>query len=329
MNKNGTFQLDVYKLYAECSSLSEMVSGLTELLCTHFAPIRFSISINLNDKTVFNAGDSIEYTESYPMAENEFFTGVIRTTSPFPEEDLFTTVSSLISLKIKHDSEKFSQAAETTMRILSITFHDVRNTLGSISGIAQLMELDADGNEELLSSIHDVISIVKKFDEESTSTMKLFRNQPVIYKNDIFNLSDLCTKIMKRNGRVYQLSSINLVESVQDNIRCSGDESRVIDIFTELLVNAATALDVDGGTITVSVSQERDKAVISVTHDGPPIKNDIQEYIFIPFFTTKEKGRGLGLPRIARYLNDWGGSIRHESDEVHPVRFVVTLPITL
>jgi len=220
-------------------------------------------------------------------------------------------------------------STDTTERILGITFHDVRNTLGSISGIAQLMEMDAGDNKEILESVHDIVKIIETFDQDSISAMRLIRGQPLSYDKSSFSLSDLCESILKRSSRVYQLSSIDLVSDIGSSIICVGDENRVREIFQELLTNAATALGEDGGEITVSVKEIATNIEISVSHNGTSIKSDVQEYIFTPFFTTKEKGRGMGLTRIQHFLNDWDGRIELSSNSNEPVCFVATFPVNL
>lgn len=322
------FQLDAYKNSAQAATLGELVEKLHTMLKSHFSPSQFSIEIVLPGvETALKSPEFDRYPVEADLTVDEVYRGTLFSDSPVSDE-IVLTLKDIISRKIEFLTAVYNESAETAKRILGITYHDVRNTLGSISGIAQLMELDAGDNPEINGSIKDIITIVKRFDVESADTMKLLRGQPLLYSSDSFDLSEMCAGILKRNSRVYQLSNIELVESVQENILCSCDEEKVRDIFTELLVNAATALEGTGGKIEVSVHLEKNNVIFRVSHDGHPIKSDVQEYIFIPFFTTKEKGRGMGLSRISRYLQDWGGSIHYSSSEKNPVEFVVSIPIT-
>jgi signal transduction histidine kinase len=79
-------------------------------------------------------------------------------------------------------------------------------------------------------------------------------------------------------------------------------------VFVNLLVNAAHAMK-GRGTIRVSFSAIPDACQIAVADDGPGIPTDVLDKIFVPFFTTKSRGSGLGLPTAKRLVEAHRGSI--------------------
>jgi signal transduction histidine kinase len=98
------------------------------------------------------------------------------------------------------------------------------------------------------------------------------------------------------------------------------------DILVNLLLNARQAL-AEKGTVQLTAACNRDHAVeIVVADDGPGIPPDKVERIFEPYFTTKEKGTGLGLTIVKHNAELYGGTVRVESVLGHGAKFTVILP---
>jgi signal transduction histidine kinase len=99
------------------------------------------------------------------------------------------------------------------------------------------------------------------------------------------------------------------------HVRIDGEPARVVAdaellkiVFVNLLVNAGHAMQ-GRGTILVSLSSIADMCQIGFTDEGPGIPLDVLENIFTPFFTTKVRGSGLGLPTVRRLIEAHQGTI--------------------
>jgi signal transduction histidine kinase len=79
-------------------------------------------------------------------------------------------------------------------------------------------------------------------------------------------------------------------------------------VFVNLLVNAAHAMQ-GRGTIHVSLASIADMCQMAFADEGPGIPADVLEKIFTPFFTTKVRGSGLGLPTVRRLIEAHHGTI--------------------
>lgn len=98
------------------------------------------------------------------------------------------------------------------------------------------------------------------------------------------------------------------------------------DILVNLLLNARQAM-AEKGTVQLTATCNRDQAVeIVVADDGPGIPPDKVERIFEPYFTTKEKGTGLGLTIVKHNVELYGGTVRVESVLGQGAKFTVILP---
>src|SRR5262249_48332780 len=98
------------------------------------------------------------------------------------------------------------------------------------------------------------------------------------------------------------------------------------EIFVNLLQNAREALP-DTGKISIFVSCRSDYSIeIAIVDNGPGIPVDKLELIFQAYYTTKEKGTGLGLATVKHNLELYGGTVRAESELGKGSRFILELP---
>ena len=101
----------------------------------------------------------------------------------------------------------------------------------------------------------------------------------------------------------------------------------VSETFLNVLQNAREALDGKTGNIRISARTKPDLSVeVSVADDGPGIPPEQQARIFEPYYTTKEKGTGLGLATVKHNVELYGGSVRVESGLGKGARFTLIFP---
>lgn len=107
------------------------------------------------------------------------------------------------------------------------------------------------------------------------------------------------------------------------------NEARLIQVFTNLLSNAADAMTERAGEHTIHVSSGTDargRATIEIRDSGAGIARDHLQRVFEPFFTTKPHGLGLGLAICQRIIASFGGEIQVESSPGQGAAFRISLP---
>ena len=144
---------------------------------------------------------------------------------------------------------------------------------------------------------------------------------------DTFANSDYSIKTV-RTGRL-QLKYKATVERRYGDlppIRCV--LSQLNQVFMNLLVNAAQAMDTPG-TITITTRREGGDVLISVADTGKGIASEHRKKIFDPFFTTKPVGSGTGLGLYLAFgiVRKHGGDIQVESEPGRGTTFTLRLPI--
>lgn len=115
-----------------------------------------------------------------------------------------------------------------------------------------------------------------------------------------------------------------------EDIFVYADKSHLIRIINNLLKNAIQAIPNDhSGKIFVSLYKDIDKAIIQIKDNGHGIDDSKKEKIFIPNFTTKSSGSGLGLPICKKLIESMDGEIFFETEVNKGTSFFVKLPIKI
>jgi nitrogen fixation/metabolism regulation signal transduction histidine kinase len=113
----------------------------------------------------------------------------------------------------------------------------------------------------------------------------------------------------------------------QDEIISELDKTQLIRIITNLVKNAAHALDeVKSKKVEVSVEQDKGNVVIKVADNGKGISEEDKERVFEPKFTTKSSGMGLGLPMVKNIVEAYNGTITFTSQLNKGTVFKIVLP---
>src|SRR5204863_275980 len=111
-------------------------------------------------------------------------------------------------------------------------------------------------------------------------------------------------------------------------VPCDGTLMR--QAFLNLLINAVEAME-GAGKLTVAVDRVKERGAervrIVVEDTGPGIPDAQMAKIFVPFFTTKSNGTGLGLSLVQNAVIAHNGRIEVQNIELHGARFIITLPL--
>jgi len=138
--------------------------------------------------------------------------------------------------------------------------------------------------------------------------------------NDILekNLSFLAPEIEKNSYKIHKRLATHVRE-------IQADPGLLYEAFLNILMNAMQAMPA-GGTITVELADREDTLTIVFSDEGKGIPEDVLKKIWRPFFTTKDKGSGLGLPIVKKIVEGHGGNVRVENGPEKGVQVIVTLP---
>lgn len=214
-------------------------------------------------------------------------------------------------------SEKLSVVGELAAGVA----HEIRNPLTSIRGFIQFIK---EGNyndayfQTILSELDRIQSVVNEF---------LVLAKPQVLNFTPRNLPSL----------LYQVIDLLQTEAIMNNVQISFEygstiplvnceENQLKQVFINVLKNAFEAMP-KGGQITIKLMQQHEKVSIRFIDEGDGIAEDRIHKLGEPFYTTKEKGTGLGLMISYKIIQAHHGSMKIQSQKNAGTTVDIILPI--
>jgi len=208
--------------------------------------------------------------------------------------------------------------------------HQIRTPLNIVMGFAQILQDNAELQEEEKKSIWETMRhhanalsrlIQMLYDSSETGRSVL--------NSELFKAAS-CNEVARKSIEYinYQFPAlkVNFETTIPDDCCILGDQPYLIRCIRELLYNAAKYSD--GQNISLHIS-ETDGIIHFVIQDtGPGISEDYRDQMFVPFTKVDDlsEGLGLGLPLAKRHFNDMGGDLIFDSDYHEGCRFIIEMP---
>jgi two-component system sensor histidine kinase HydH len=189
--------------------------------------------------------------------------------------------------------------------------HEIRNPLGIIRSTAELLGgmPDSDEAQKKLSSV--IIEESSRLNNIVTEFLDFARPQKLNLQE--CDLEEIIKKNLASLGPELDRGGISVRDNMNGrSLKLLADPQLLYRAFLNVLLNSIQSMN-DGGTITIDVSEGNDQYVVAFRDTGCGIKKENLDKIFNPFFSTKDKGSGLGVSIVRNIIEGHGGSIRIES----------------
>lgn len=250
--------------------------------------------------------------------------------------------SVVVSLQHRSIADKIERqlthrgAARSVTAMASMLAHEVKNPLSGIRGAAQLLEQNSTPEDKNLTLL---------IREEADRICDLVDRMEVF--SDSGPLEREAVNIHQVLDRVHQLAKngfgrhVRYVTEFDPSLPpVYGHRDQLVQVFLNLVKNAAEAAPKDGGEIILETSYQQGVRFavagsnsrihlplrVSIKDNGEGIPEDIMSYLFDPFVTSKPQGSGLGLALVAKIIGDHGGVIECEN-RTKGTEFRVMLPM--
>ncbi|WP_066297187.1 EAL domain-containing protein [Bacillus sp. FJAT-29937] len=200
--------------------------------------------------------------------------------------------------------------------------HEIRNPLTAVKGFLQMLQQELDKTKYIdimLSEIHDIEKVIKEF---------ITLAKPQAIQTLETNLQDLIQKVVTLISAQAILKNIKIVQKIDPElplIYC--DNYQIKQLLINIFQNSIQAMD-NGGHITIRATWDGlEQIKIRVIDQGCGIPKDRMKRIFEPFYSTKEKGTGIGLMICHKIIQDHGGTIHIDSELNKGTTIDIVLPI--
>jgi two-component system sensor histidine kinase PilS (NtrC family) len=213
--------------------------------------------------------------------------------------------------------------------------HEIRNPLGALAGAMQMLRKDLQADETSQRLMEIAVREATRLDAIITEFLQYARPPALnLAEYDLNKVLAETLDLVQHEARIRKRISIRAVPCAEA-LRVQVDQDQMKQVFWNLAVNAFDAMPTGGQLIITTGCRKIDFAgrkadVVEVSfHDaGEGIPKNNLDKIFLPFFTTKKRGSGLGLAAVHRIVDLHGGWIKVESQEGQGTRFGVCLPRT-
>jgi two-component system nitrogen regulation sensor histidine kinase NtrY len=236
---------------------------------------------------------------------------------------------SLVSIQNIH-SELEEKEIEAWQKLIRVLTHEIMNSITPIASLAstikELIEesygILPEGKEvktEALDDIHQASQTIQKRSQGLLHFVDAYRNLTLIPKPkmQIFQIKDLFVRVEKLMQANIKKKSIDFKANVEpQTLELTADPELIEQVLINLLLNALQSVEKKKEPkIDLKAQMEgRGRIIIQVRDNGPGILAENIEKIFIPFFSTKEGGSGIGLSLSRQIMRLHNGSIGIHSE---------------
>lgn len=200
--------------------------------------------------------------------------------------------------------------------------HELRNPLGSLRGLTELLGRDFSADDRRQQYIGAMLTAIDRLNRVVEDLLLLSSpGAPILEDVDLVVLAAETVSFVRHGLGDSRVTVDFIAEGGAEHPTISGNRERLAQALANIIRNAVQASP-DGATVTVRTTA----GAIEVHNTGSYIPPEQREQLFVPFYTTKAGGTGLGLA-IARHItNAQGGRIEVASDQATGTTFTLMLP---
>jgi two-component system sensor kinase FixL len=236
----------------------------------------------------------------------------------------FTGVVHDLTARVRMEERLREQTALARLgEMAGLIAHEVKNPLAGIRGAIQVVGSRMPQDAPDAAVLKEIISRIDSLDQMMKELLLFAR--PPSPKRMPTDVATLISSTAAFLGRDPAWSSVE-VDVAGSAPLISADAEMLRIVFQNLMINAAHAMQ-GRGRIQVGVMAADGFVRATVADSGPGIPQEVREKIFVPFFTTKSRGTGLGLPTAKRLVEAHQGEIAVECPPAGGTIVHVRLPV--
>jgi len=229
-----------------------------------------------------------------------------------------TDITELKSLQEKMQRlEKITTIGKLSARLS----HDLRNPLSVIKNAIMMLKMMQQNclDEKSSRHFHRIENAISRMTHQINDVLEFVKSSPLKLSN--CSLIQILQEVSMAHS--YENVKINLP---QNDVTILCDPDKMYRVFTNLILNAIQAIDLDKGEITIRIMEKENEILVEVEDTGPGIREEFLSRMFEPLFTTKQTGTGLGLVSCLSIVQGHGGTIEVTSTLGKCTTFIIKLP---
>jgi signal transduction histidine kinase len=254
----------------------------------------------------------------------------------------------LTHVEMTEESENLKERLLMLGQMAAGLAHEIRNPIASIGVHASFLRSHLAGNEKLLSSVGMMAREVEKVEYIIRECLNFVR--PAELGIQSVRVDTLLDSVVSRMMTLHPGMQFTLQRPGNPGLMVDVDVALIEQALTNILANAVDACQGKGAidvflrmsrhfTELVRLNRRVDRLLpgnsgkeeqflrIHIRDNGPGIPPEVQDRIFVPFFTTKKTGTGIGLPIAQKIVHAHGGVLDMESEVGKGTEFIIKIPM--
>ena len=291
INKAFTEFLKIPKFY-NWNLLKEKIGTLKDFI-TKWEAIKHTVTIDVNENTEsFFLKTSVTQTNEY---------GYLIVS--------LETIQQLIDKKEK----------EAWFKLMNVMSHEIINTITPISSLAENLDSllqEENTDEDTIEELSQGLNIIKRRSHHLTSFVDTYRKLaelPLPQKKEI-NLTELVQNTLQLFEQEFNQKNIEIDFNITDSFIINADKQQIEQVIINLISNCLYAFEgIEKPIISINITSDKKRTHVSISDNGIGISEEIKDNIFIPYFTTRKDGSGIGLTLSKSIMEAHNGSIQFNS----------------
>ncbi len=242
--------------------------------------------------------------------------------TPLPNGGVIAVFSRLPNEAAESDDELYSPFWEYLATRIA---QEVKNPMVAINTFAQLLPRKYD-NEEFRHAFSDVVQQEISRINGVVDTLNEFAHRPHLVKQDT-DLNETVRTVLQSFVEELRKRKIEVEELYDGDV----PTTEVDPIFFSQALHNVVQNSIDampeGGVLRVETRRDNNAAEVKISDTGPGVSDVDEVNVFLPYFSTREKGMGLGLTVAGRILKQHDGKLYHESTEDGGTAFALRVPL--
>ncbi len=198
--------------------------------------------------------------------------------------------------------------------------HEIRNPLGGLKGYAALLARDVDAEDPRSRLVSKILEGANQLEQVVSGLLEYTR--PVQLRLEPVDCAETVDAVIRYLGDVP--ANVRVSNGVGKSCHVLADGLKLRQVLLNILQNAIHSIEGEGD-VSVTCAQDGGSLVLTVSDTGRGIAPELLEKVFSPFYTTRERGTGLGLAVAAKIVEAHGGKLWAESVEGEGARFHIRL----
>lgn len=207
------------------------------------------------------------------------------------------------------------------INLMKVISHELLNSITPIRSICQnlqdLVEQDSLSTEDL-DDIKTSVETMLRRSDHLQKFVEGYRKLAMLPspKKEKIELQDLISNCLKIMNPLFRKENIDVKNTISLKYEINVDPQQIEQVLINLMTNSINALENSSlKQITISAEAKENRVFIKIADNGKGIEKEIEDKIFLPFFTTRNEGAGIGLTLSKNIIEAHGGYILYKNEK--------------